>query len=179
MSGHQTPHGTPTPNPGGGWLFGLAFRVGYSGWLFGFGAATFWRRSSWAPPHPLTAAARRLSVWARRGGLPLLERRHVRPEPAGVGALLRRGPRAATARRPRARVHTRSRGLAADARTRVCACCFCGAAGGHRVRAVPHAGERERTNLLGAYWDRLTSGDAATREAAAAAFVGYEISISK
>lgn len=39
--------------------------------------------------------------------------------------------------------------------------------------------ERERTNLLGAYWERLTSEDAATREAAAAAFVGYELSISK
>jgi len=39
--------------------------------------------------------------------------------------------------------------------------------------------ERERTNLLGAYWDRLTSDDKATREAAAAAFVGYELSISK
>ena len=38
---------------------------------------------------------------------------------------------------------------------------------------------RERANLLGAYWDRLTSDDAATRAAAAAAFVGYELSISK
>jgi len=38
---------------------------------------------------------------------------------------------------------------------------------------------RERTNLLGAYWDRLQSEDVATREAAAAAFVGYELSISK
>jgi len=39
--------------------------------------------------------------------------------------------------------------------------------------------KREKTNLLGAYWARLTSDDAATREAAAAAFVGYELSISK
>lgn len=38
---------------------------------------------------------------------------------------------------------------------------------------------RERTNLLGAYWARLTSGDAAVRNAAAAAFVGYELSLSK
>ena len=34
---------------------------------------------------------------------------------------------------------------------------------------------RESTNLLGAYWQRLTSDDAAVREAAAAAFVGYEL----
>jgi len=39
--------------------------------------------------------------------------------------------------------------------------------------------EREQSNLLGAYWVRLTSSDKATREAAAAAFVGYELSISK
>lgn len=39
--------------------------------------------------------------------------------------------------------------------------------------------EREQKNLLGAYWDRLTSSEKATREAAAAAFVGYELSISK
>ena len=39
--------------------------------------------------------------------------------------------------------------------------------------------DRERTNLLGAYWERLTSEDAAVRAAAAAAFVGYELSISK
>mmetsp|Transcript_19284 Transcript_19284/g.41937 ORF Transcript_19284/g.41937 Transcript_19284/m.41937 type:complete len:396 (-) Transcript_19284:405-1592(-) len=39
--------------------------------------------------------------------------------------------------------------------------------------------EREQTNLLGAYWDRLTCDDKAIREAAAAAFVGYELSISK
>ena len=38
---------------------------------------------------------------------------------------------------------------------------------------------REQKNLLGAYWSRLTSDDAATRSAAAAAFVGYELSISK
>ena len=39
--------------------------------------------------------------------------------------------------------------------------------------------ESERHNLLGAYWKRLTSDDAATRLAAASAFVGYELSISK
>lgn len=39
--------------------------------------------------------------------------------------------------------------------------------------------ERERTDLLGAYWARLTSDDASVRAAAAAAFVGYELSISK
>ena len=39
--------------------------------------------------------------------------------------------------------------------------------------------ESERQNLLGAYWKRLTSDDAATRLAAASAFVGYELSISK
>lgn len=39
--------------------------------------------------------------------------------------------------------------------------------------------ERERRNLLGAYWDRLLSNDPGVREAAAAAFVGYELSISK
>lgn len=38
---------------------------------------------------------------------------------------------------------------------------------------------RESTNLLGAYWQRLTSDDAEVRSAAAAAFVGYELSISK
>lgn len=38
---------------------------------------------------------------------------------------------------------------------------------------------KERTNLIGAYWSRLQSDDIATREAAAAAFVGYELSISK
>ena len=38
---------------------------------------------------------------------------------------------------------------------------------------------RESTNLLGAYWQRLTSPDADMRSAAAAAFVGYELSISK
>jgi len=39
--------------------------------------------------------------------------------------------------------------------------------------------DREQTNLLGAYWQRLTDHDATKREAAAAAFVGYELSISK
>lgn len=38
---------------------------------------------------------------------------------------------------------------------------------------------REEHDLLGAYWGRLTAKDAAVREAAAAAFVGYELSISK
>eukprot|EP01052_Picozoa_sp_SAG31_P076781 SAG31_NODE_36085_length_316_cov_1.437788_1_plen_86_part_01 len=39
--------------------------------------------------------------------------------------------------------------------------------------------ERERTNLLGAYYQRLTSGDRQMQNAAASAFVGYELSISK
>ena len=39
--------------------------------------------------------------------------------------------------------------------------------------------DRESTNLLGAYWQRLTCDDACVRSAAAAAFVGYELSISK
>lgn len=39
--------------------------------------------------------------------------------------------------------------------------------------------EREQKNLLGAYWDRLQSEDPSVREAAASAFVGYELSISK
>jgi proline iminopeptidase len=39
--------------------------------------------------------------------------------------------------------------------------------------------ERERTNLLGAYYSRLTGGDAAIQNAAASAFVAYELSISK
>lgn len=39
--------------------------------------------------------------------------------------------------------------------------------------------EREKTNLLGAYWNRLQSKDPTVREAAASAFVGYELSISK
>ena len=38
---------------------------------------------------------------------------------------------------------------------------------------------REQGNLLGAYWARLTSDDVKVREEAAAAFVGYELSISK
>ena len=33
--------------------------------------------------------------------------------------------------------------------------------------------------MLGAYWERLQSSDTTMREAAAAAFVGYELSISK
>jgi len=47
------------------------------------------------------------------------------------------------------------------------------------IQDTSHDWEREQTNLLGAYWDRLTSEDKVTREAAAAAFVGYELSISK
>jgi len=39
--------------------------------------------------------------------------------------------------------------------------------------------DAERGNLLAAYWRRLTSDDAAERLAAASAFVGYELSISK
>ena len=39
--------------------------------------------------------------------------------------------------------------------------------------------DREKRNLLGAYWDRLTDDDKSIREAAASAFVGYELSISK
>ena len=39
--------------------------------------------------------------------------------------------------------------------------------------------EREKTNLLGAYYQRLTCGDANVQGEAAAAFVGYELSISK
>ena len=47
-----------------------------------------------------------------------------------------------------------------------------------------HCGDERRskaelTNLLGAYWSRLTCDDAEVRKAAAAAFVGYELSISK
>ena len=37
----------------------------------------------------------------------------------------------------------------------------------------------EKRNLLGAYWSRLKSDDAKVRSAAAAAFLGYELSISK
>ena len=47
------------------------------------------------------------------------------------------------------------------------------------IRETSDDWEREKTNLLGAYWQRLTSGDADLRKAAAAAFVGYELSISK
>jgi len=47
------------------------------------------------------------------------------------------------------------------------------------VRETSDDWAREQTNLLGAYWQRLTAGDTAMREAAAAAFVGYELSISK
>jgi len=39
--------------------------------------------------------------------------------------------------------------------------------------------EREKINPLGAYWKRLTSTDPKLRNAAASAFVGYELSISK
>jgi proline iminopeptidase len=37
--------------------------------------------------------------------------------------------------------------------------------------------DREQRNLLGAYWDRLTSDDEAVRKASATAFVGYELSL--
>lgn len=47
------------------------------------------------------------------------------------------------------------------------------------IRSTSDDWAREKTNLLGAYWARLTSADAPTREEAAAAFVGYELSISK
>jgi hypothetical protein len=47
------------------------------------------------------------------------------------------------------------------------------------VRETSDDWERESSNLLGAYWQRLTCGDAEMRKAAAAAFVGYELSISK
>jgi len=47
------------------------------------------------------------------------------------------------------------------------------------VRETSDDWARESTNLLGAYWQRLTSEDADLRNAAAAAFVGYELSISK
>lgn len=47
------------------------------------------------------------------------------------------------------------------------------------IRETSDDWARESTNLLGAYWQRLTSGDAEMRKAAAAAFVGYELSISK
>jgi len=39
--------------------------------------------------------------------------------------------------------------------------------------------DREQRNLLGAYWDRLTNDNQSVREAAASAFIGYELSISK
>jgi len=39
--------------------------------------------------------------------------------------------------------------------------------------------EREKTNFIGAYWNRLTSSDKAVRVAAACAFIGYELSVSK
>jgi proline iminopeptidase len=39
--------------------------------------------------------------------------------------------------------------------------------------------DSEKRNLLGAYWVRLTDDDKSIREAAASAFVGYELSISK
>jgi len=47
------------------------------------------------------------------------------------------------------------------------------------VRETSDDWERESSNLLGAYWQRLTCGDAEMRKAAAAAFIGYELSISK
>jgi proline iminopeptidase len=47
------------------------------------------------------------------------------------------------------------------------------------VRETSDEWARESTNLLGAYWQRLTCGEEEMRKAAAAAFVGYELSISK
>ena len=47
------------------------------------------------------------------------------------------------------------------------------------VRETSDDWTRESSNLLGAYWQRLTCDDAEMRNAAAAAFVGYELSISK
>ena len=47
------------------------------------------------------------------------------------------------------------------------------------IRDTSDDWEREELNLLGAYWERLTSKDKSRREAAASAFVGYELSISK
>lgn len=47
------------------------------------------------------------------------------------------------------------------------------------VRETSDDWPRESTNLLGAYWQRLTCDDPDMRNAAAAAFVGYELSISK
>ena len=47
------------------------------------------------------------------------------------------------------------------------------------IRETSDDWARESTNLLGAYWQRLTCDDAEMRNAAAAAFVGYELSISK
>ena len=39
--------------------------------------------------------------------------------------------------------------------------------------------EREKTNLIGAYFSRLTSSDKVVQNAAASAYVGYELSVSK
>ena len=47
------------------------------------------------------------------------------------------------------------------------------------VRETSDDWERESANLLGAYWQRLTCDDEEMRNAAAAAFIGYELSISK
>mmetsp|Transcript_16728 Transcript_16728/g.52241 ORF Transcript_16728/g.52241 Transcript_16728/m.52241 type:complete len:387 (+) Transcript_16728:3-1163(+) len=47
------------------------------------------------------------------------------------------------------------------------------------IRETSDDWARESTNLLGAYWQRLTGEDLEMRKAAAAAFVGYELSISK
>ena len=47
------------------------------------------------------------------------------------------------------------------------------------VRETSDDWTREESNLLGAYWQRLTCSDPQMRNAAAAAFVGYELSISK
>lgn len=47
------------------------------------------------------------------------------------------------------------------------------------IRTTSTDWETESMNLLSAYWKRLTSNDSSVRAAAAAAFVGYELSISK
>lgn len=47
------------------------------------------------------------------------------------------------------------------------------------IRDTSEDFEAERGNMLSAYWKRLKSDDTSTRLAAASAFVGYELSISK
>ena len=47
------------------------------------------------------------------------------------------------------------------------------------IEDTSHDFEAERTNFLGAYYKRMTGQDETVRRAAASAFVGYELSISK